>query len=100
MESTEIHDEFTESPRGVSMESTIFQKVSLESMWTIHRVLTESSWSPWKPMGECKVLVWLANKCFSRSRVFFVAFFEISPIVKTQQKQEQDTRQTQKHDTR
>src|ERR1700723_41529 len=63
------------------MESTIFRRVSLDSMWTPHGLYVdsawspcglyvdcrkyshglplksmESSWSPWKPVGECKVL--------------------------------------------
>src|ERR1700680_1005197 len=77
MESTEIHEESTESPRGVSTESIVdFPWSPLyfgESLWTpcglyvdcrkyshgLPLKSMESSWSPWKPMGECKVLLLL-----------------------------------------
>ena len=88
MESMEIHEESTESPRGVSTESIVDSPWSPlyfgESLWTPCGLLMEStwspcglyvdcrkyshglplksmesSWSPWKPMGECKVLLLL-----------------------------------------
>ena len=75
MESMEIHEESTESPRGVSTESIVDSPWSPlyfgESLWTpcglyvdcrkyshgLPLKSMESSWSPWKPVGECKVLI-------------------------------------------
>src|ERR1700685_3557665 len=74
MESTEIHEESMESPRGVSTESIVDSPWSPlyfgESLWTpcglyvdcrkychgLPLKSMESSWSPWKLVGECKVL--------------------------------------------
>ena len=74
MESMEIHEESTESPRGVSTESIVDSPWSplyfRESLWTpcglyvdcrkyshgLSLKSMESSWSPWKPVGECKML--------------------------------------------
>src|SRR5882762_4429995 len=45
---------------GVLMDSTwSLRGVSMESSWSPCRLFvdsTESSWTPWKPVGECKVL--------------------------------------------
>src|SRR6202042_367897 len=79
---------------GLPMESTIFRRVSLDSMWTPHGLHVdstwspcglyvdcrkyshglplksmESSWSPWKPVGECKVLA-IVNFSFEVYRCF------------------------------
>src|ERR1700732_3323482 len=47
--------------RKCSMESSwSLHGVSMDSPWSLCRVYidsTESSWTPWKPVGECKVLL-------------------------------------------
>ena len=118
--------ESTESPRGVygesmrsfhgvhcglPMESTIFQRVSLDSMWTPHGLHVdstwspcglyvdcrkyshglplksmESSWSPWKPVGECKVLSYTLLVCMiyvlslSSTKIFSVTHFPYNTL--------------------
>ena len=61
--------ESTESPRGVygesirsfhgvhcglPMESTIFRRVSLDSMWTPHGLHVDSTWSPCGLYVDCR----------------------------------------------
>jgi hypothetical protein len=68
-----IHEESTESLHGIHetvfhgvlMESSIFQTVPLDSMWSLHRLHMDSSWSLWRllelignaPMGFHGVLM-------------------------------------------
>ena len=58
MESTEIHEESTESPRGVSTESIVDSPWSPlyfgESLWTPCGLLMESTWSPCGLYVDCR----------------------------------------------
>src|SRR5882762_8394924 len=39
---------------GVLMESSVFQTVPLDSMWSLHRLHMDSTWSPWRLLGTSR----------------------------------------------
>jgi len=36
------------------MESSVFQTVPLDSMWSLHRLHMDSTWSPWRLLGTSR----------------------------------------------
>src|ERR1700683_639809 len=42
---------------GLLVESSLFQTVPLDSMWSLHRLHMDSTWSPWRLLGT-------SRKCF------------------------------------